>query len=160
MKTAWRKLWSCFVQAIHRLSGDQAGSRLPSGVSYWSVSTLSIDLVPRSAIHRFNERAVVSYAKRVIGTVAIGEEVDRIADPDRIPVVRAVAGHLDHARVLEVGNPDWRRLAAAVSLPGRLPLRVRDVGEVSAIGREARLVARGQGKHRWRPAGHPDRVQL
>ena len=74
--------------------------------------------------------------------VAVREEVDRVAHPQRIAVVRVVARDLRDAGVAERGDPDRRRLAAAIALPGGLPLFVRDVGQPRAVGREGRAVGR------------------
>ncbi len=76
--------------------------------------------------------------------VAVGEEVDRAARPHRPGVVRVGARDLLHRECREVDQPDRRRLAATVALPGALPLPVRHVGEALAIGRRR---------------GHPDRRQ-
>ena len=80
-------------------------------------------------------------------TVAIGEEIDRIADPHRVVVVRIVARHAYDARIGQVGNVHRRRLPAAIALPKRLPAKVRNVRQVRGIGRERARLGHGQ----WEP---------
>ena len=61
--------------------------------------------------------------------VAVGEEVDLVADPHRVRVVGVLAGYLFQVEGLEVDDPDGGGLAADVPLPGRLPLGKGLIGE-------------------------------
>ena len=92
--------------------------------------------------------------------VPIRKKVDRRAHPERIAVVTALPRHLDDRRVLEVGNPDRRGLAAAILLPRRLPLRMRNVSEARPVGRERGLVPARQRHHGRRSARYRHREQL
>ncbi len=62
------------------------------------------------------------------GAVAIGQEVQRVAHPHRVGVVAVAARHGRRVRRRQVGDPQPGRLAAAVLLPGRLPLQERRIG--------------------------------
>src|SRR5208283_206946 len=70
------------------------------------------------------------------GSIAVGEEINGVADPHRVVIVGIVAGNFGNARILQVGNPDGRGLAPVIALPRRLPLNVRHVGQVRAIRRK------------------------
>ena len=79
------------------------------------------------------------------GTVAIGEEVYGVAEPQRIGVVGVFARHLGQVERLEVDDPDGLGLATAVALPrGTLPLQKGVVSQMAAIGREGAGGRRGQ----------------
>ncbi len=86
------------------------------------------------------------------GAVAVGEEVDGVADPDGVGVVGVVARDFDQVESLEIHDPDGRGLSADIALPGRLPSGDGLIGERLAVGREGACVACGQGQ-RLRHAG-------
>ncbi len=65
---------------------------------------------------------------------AIGQEVERVAVPHRMLVVGVARGHVGRGPGRQVERPDVRRPAAAVSLPGAERLRLRQVGELRAVG--------------------------
>ena len=90
----------------------------------------------------------------------VGKEVDRVAHPDGVLVVRALARKLGHAGIAEVGDPDRCRLSAPVALPGRLPLEVGHVGEMRPVRRVGRLVARRQRDLGREPARDGDGEEL
>jgi hypothetical protein len=50
--------------------------------------------------------------------VAIGKEIDGVADPHRVRVVRVLPRNLEELEVREPHDLDWSRLAAAIALPG------------------------------------------
>ena len=80
---------------------------------------------------------------RVVGEererpVAVGEEVHGVADHMGSRSFESSRGILVTCESDEVGDPDGRRLSAAVLLPGRLPLRIGDVREALAVGGVAR----------------------
>ena len=75
--------------------------------------------------------------------VAIGEEVDRLADPHRLGVVAAAGGLGDLLvrQVIELEDPDPRGRAAAIVLPLAEPLAERRVSQELPVGRDGPLVA-------------------
>src|SRR5262249_23922968 len=72
------------------------------------------------------------------GAVAIGKEVDGVAYPHRIEVVRVLAGNLIDTGVLEISDLDGCGLAAPITLPRLLSLRMRDIGHPRTIRRDCR----------------------
>ena len=80
-------------------------------------------------------------------TVAIGQEVDLAGNPHRVPVTRVLTRNLLDGRIGEPRNPDLVGLAAAVALPGRLPLRQRFVGEKRPVRRQRSALRHRQRKH-------------
>ena len=68
------------------------------------------------------------------GSLPVGQEVDLVAEPDRVRVVGVLAGDLLDLEVGHRDDPDGRRLAALVALPGHLPLHGRHVGQARAVG--------------------------
>src|SRR3984893_17732183 len=63
-------------------------------------------------------------------TIAVGEKVNRVAEPPGIVVVRGLSRTFRHARVFKVGNPNGGGLTAAIALPCRLPLRMRHISDM------------------------------
>src|SRR2546425_3070748 len=63
-------------------------------------------------------------------TAAVGKEINLVTNPHRVEVVRVLAGNGHHARIGEIGNPDFLRLTATVALPRCLPLEQRYIGQV------------------------------
>ena len=98
--------------------------------------------------------------KKRHGTAAIGEEVDVLADPDGVSVIGVLAGDLLHTRVRQIRQPHSGRLAAAVLLPGGLPLIERRIGEMSSVGGVARLESGRERESRRDSAGRRDGVEL
>ena len=68
------------------------------------------------------------------GALPVGQEVDLVAEPDRVRVVGVLAGDLLDLEVGHRDDPDGRRLPALVALPGHLPLHGRHVGQARAVG--------------------------
>src|SRR5260370_31787408 len=93
-------------------------------------------------------------------TVAVGEEVNCVAYPHGIVVVRVLSRNFRHARVFQVGNPDGCGLTAAVALPCRLPLRIRHISEMRAIGRECCFLTNGKRQWGREPAHDGPAVEL
>ncbi len=93
-------------------------------------------------------------------TVAVGEEVNCVAPPHGIVVVRVLSRNFRHARVFQVGNPDGCGLTAAIALPCRLPLRMRHIGDMRAIRRECCFLTNGKGQLGWESALDGHRVEL
>ncbi len=91
------------------------------------------------------------------GALAVGQEVDLVADPERVRVVGVLARDLLDREVGERHEPDGRRLAALVALPGRLPLLGGDVGQPRAVGgvgaRDGGRQRQGFGKAALEPDG-------
>ena len=101
--------------------------------------------VARDSVRRttFFGRGVVRVEVEL--AVAIGEEVDRLADPHGLGVV-AAAGGLGDLLVREVGeleHPDPRGRAAPIVLPLAEPLAQRRVGQELPVGRDRPHVAAG-----------------
>ena len=69
---------------------------------------------------------------RCVGA-AIGDEVDRVAVPHRLRVVGRIVRQVPRRERLEVEEPQVRRPAAAIALPGAEVLRHRHVDEVGAV---------------------------
>ena len=94
---------------------------------------------------------------RVIGeeadrTIAVRKEVDVVADPHGVEVVRIVARNLLHVGIGQARDPDGHGLAAAIALPGGLPLELRRVGDL--VNRPARSEPReamGSGSSEGKP---------
>ena len=105
---------------------------------------------------------------RVVGVevqlpVAVGTEIDRVADPRGLGVVAARSGlrHLlDRAR-RDVVDPDSRDGAAAVALPLEELLGKRIVGDAPAVGGEGRAVGVGDGQALLRTSldGHGEELR-
>ncbi|MBP1621542.1 MAG: hypothetical protein H6Q02_2309 [Acidobacteria bacterium] len=68
--------------------------------------------------------------------VAVGQEVHRLAIEHRVRVVGEVAGHVPGLKRCQVEQPDLRRPAAAVALPGAEVAGDRHVREPGAVRRE------------------------
>ena len=77
-------------------------------------------------------------------SVAVGQEVDAVPGPHGVEVVGIGARHLGYAAVGEAGEPDARRLAAAIFLPHQERLPGGLVGDRLAVGRHRRLVSAGE----------------
>ena len=75
--------------------------------------------------------------------VAVGEKVDRLADPHRLGVVAAPGGLGDLLvrKVIELEDPDPRRRSAAVVLPLAEDLAERGVGQEFPVGRDRPFLA-------------------
>src|ERR1700730_213352 len=85
--------------------------------------------------------------------IAVGQEIDGIADPHRIKVVGIISRYLSlDTRIREIDDPDGLGLAATVALPGALPLQVRHVGHTHAVRRIRAFLSSGQRDLRWKAA--------
>ena len=86
---------------------------------------------------------------------AIGPEVDAVADPHRVDVVRSIRGlrHLRHRLRGEVVEPDARGGAAAILLPLLVDLGQRLIGDGAAIGSVGRVEPVGDRQARREAAG-------
>ncbi len=137
---------------------------------------LFIDDGPGPCRGRFNVQAVIGddlrdvFGVGVVGkerdrAVAVGEEVDGVANPQGIEVVGIVPWNLRlETGVGEVGNPDRARLSAPVPLPRLLPLHVGNISQAGAIRRKGPLgsawqrnfgrkcAVDGNGEEPWRRA--------
>ncbi len=93
---------------------------------------------------------------------AVGEEIDRVADPHRVRVVAAALGLGDllDAQPVEREDPDPRGRAAPVVLPLAEPLAERGVGQVPPVGRVRRAVAVGHRQLLREAARGPDGEEL
>src|SRR5262249_34676774 len=81
------------------------------------------------------------------GTVAVGEKVNRVTDPDRRRVVGVFARDFGEFEVAESNDVNGRSLAAAVALPRSLPLHVGNVSEAGTVGRVAAHFGAPHGKN-------------
>src|SRR6185369_7046153 len=82
------------------------------------------------------------------GSVAVGEEVDAAADPDRVEVGGIAPRNLDRMAVGQPRYPDRRGPAAAVALEGEVLALQWHVGQSCAVRREPALLAHRKGKRR------------
>ena len=89
----------------------------------------------QSFCHLFRFRVVGEEAD---GTVAIGEEINRVADPHRMVIVGILARNFDDAGIFEISDPDRGGLSTVIALPGLLPFGMRNVSYMRSIGREMR----------------------
>ena len=78
--------------------------------------------------------------------VAIGQEVDRVARPHRIHVLRVGPRRRDEIVGLEIDDPDRPVLAAAIVAPLLVPGVVHAIRDVRAVRRNLALVAARQGQ--------------
>ena len=91
-------------------------------------------------------------ALRLIGeqrnrAVAVGKEINRVADPQGIKVVGIFAGNLGfNAGIRKLGKPNGLGLAPSVALPGRLPLVDRHIGQLGSAGRVGAFRGARQGE--------------
>jgi len=85
---------------------------------------------------------------------AVGQEIDGLACPHRIAIIRILPRHLDDARIREIGDPYRCCLAAAVALPVRLPLKNGNIGNVGAVGRIGPVLGHIEGQLRGQAAGY------
>ncbi len=105
---------------------------------------------PRELAQRARGRRV---GPDVAHPVAIAEEVDRVAHPDRLDVGRALrVGNLGLLQRLDVQDAQRRVLAAAVGAPLAVPPRHAVHDHALAIGGVAAVRAPRRGKHGARPA--------
>ena len=79
---------------------------------------------------------------------AVGEEIDFVADPERVEIVGVFAGHGRHGRVGQLRDPDGRGFAAPVVLDGDVGVAgpgaavpAGHVGESGGVGRVGALHA-------------------
>ena len=86
----------------------------------------------------------VSKAQILATRVAIGDEVNGVADPDGIHVFRIGPGGRDEVERLHVDNPDGAVLATAIVAALFVPRTVHAVGHALAIGREFALITARQ----------------
>src|SRR5215469_3904170 len=93
-------------------------------------------------------------------TIAVREEIDRVADPHGVMIVRVLARDLDDAGVFEIGDPDGSGLPAVVSLPRFLPLGMGNVGDVGPIRRKAGIFGSRKWQSGWRSAFDWNRIEL
>ena len=83
--------------------------------------------------------------------VAIGNEIDRVAEPRRIDVLRIGPRRRDQVERLEIDDPDRTVLAAAIVAALLVPRRVHAIGDAAAIRRDLSLIPARQ-RHRLRDA--------
>ena len=91
---------------------------------------------------------------------AIGEEVERVAVPHRVFVVGVAGGDVGRGLGRQVERPDVGRPAAAIALPGAERLRLRQVGDLLAVGRVGGELAVRDRQLLGRPALGGDQVEL
>ncbi len=123
------------VDASELLVYDTAGA----GTCGLKVEALVLD----DLLDLFGFRVV---AEEGDGAVAIGEEVNLVADPERVRVVGIVARDLGEIERCQVDDPDRLGLAAVVALPRDLPLIEGRVGDQLAVGRDRSAVGGGKRK--------------
>ncbi len=67
---------------------------------------------------------------------SIGQEIDRVAAPHRLSVVRRIVRDIPRGEGFQIEHEQVRRPAAAISLPVAEVLRHRHVDEARTVGRE------------------------
>ena len=92
-------------------------------------------------LHLFAARVIAEERNR---PVTVREEVNFLADPHGIEVVRILAWNGYHARIGKIGNPDLLGLTAPVALPRSLPLEERKVGQLRSVRRIGSVIGYGQ----------------
>ncbi len=78
-----------------------------------------------------------------LALAAVGEEVEGVAVPHGLDVVGVAFAQVARFLRLEVEEPDLRRQAAAVALPGAKLPRLGGIGDAAAVGREGGELAVG-----------------
>ncbi len=146
--------------AVNLDGNDAVG--VGSGIEQVNRAELLIDKAAGACLHRFQVEAVVGnslcdllcrdvVSEQRDGSVAVGEEVDRVARPDGVGVVGVLSGHLNEVKRFEIHNPDGRGLSAHIALPGWLPFGYGLVGDRLAVGREGAFASGGQRQRFGRP---------
>ena len=117
--------------------------------------------VQAAVLHRLGDLVGLGIVhEQADGTAAVGKEVDLVAGPHGIEIVRVVARNFFDMRVGERSDPDGHRLAAAIPLPRGLPLEFRGVRDLRAIGRERTARPHGQGQFGGKTTLHRHGEQL
>ena len=143
-----------------------------------NVTRLLEDDCAPTRIHRLNVKVSEPGCLRqffrsgVIGpdighTVAIGDEVDGVADPHRVHVLRVGPGRRNEIVTLEIYDPDGAVLAATIVAAFFVPGIVHAIGNSSSVrGNLSLVTARqrhrlfdstidGNGPESGRPTGRP-----
>src|SRR5579859_4365384 len=75
-------------------------------------------LVRNDLLYSFGLRVVSEERHR---PVAVGKKIDRVAKPNRILIIRILAGHFFEGKVAQPHDIDRRGLPAAIAFPRSLP---------------------------------------
>src|SRR5438128_2212617 len=100
------------------------------------------------------------FALRILA--AVGKKINLVPHPQGVEVVGVIflRDFLFEARIGKAHNPDALGLPPAIAFPRRLPLEVRDIGELRAVGREDALFSHGQRDLAWEAAFSGHRKEL
>ena len=93
-------------------------------------------------------------------TAAVREEIDRVAEPHRLRVVRRVVRDVARRERLQIEQPEIRRPAAAIALPVAEVLRHRHVDEARAVRRERAELAVRHRQLLGKAAVEADEIEL
>ena len=112
--------------------------------------------VVQHLLYRLGFRVIREQAHR---TVAVGKEINRVAEPHRMRIVGVFPRDFLQRQVAEFHDIDRRGLPALVALPRSLPLQVGHVGDSSSIRRKPSFLGAPHRQDFGPPALHGHGVQ-